>query len=123
MADQQKSPTRSYQLIGDIVLVRHIGKNIESTLLHIPESVRSKSGGILAEVVDWGFVPHQRRKIGKHKNKKVFICDELNYHWKETGNRFMKVIVPQHLGTRKLFPKYPDLILYDGEDVLAIVDD
>lgn len=113
--------SKGYNLLGDVVLVQHLQKNIQSSVLHIPETVRSKAGGIVAQVIDYGFVPHERRKHGKHKNKKFFVGDVLASYEHESGDLPL-VVVPEHFGTRGLFPEYPEFILYDGEDVLAIVE-
>lgn len=108
------------RLIGDVVLVQHIEKSIESDTLIIPDNISQKAGAVIARVIEWGIVPFERRNIGRNKDKKFFVCDELEFR---TFREYIKVIVPTHLGTRNLFKDYPDYILYDGEDILAIIEE
>lgn len=106
-------PPTNIQMKGDTVLVRHLSKSIKSSTIIIPDTVRTRPELVEAEVIAFGNVPMQRRKNPKHKDKKYFVCDDL-----KVGDT---VLVPEHLGTRGAFPTYPSFIIYDGEDVTAIV--
>lgn len=87
------------RFLGDVVIVEHIGKNIESSILYIPDDAKSKAGGIRARVIAIG--------------EKFPFRDELSI-----GD---VVIVPEQLGSRGRVPEIPQAIVYDGEDVLAKV--
>ncbi len=94
--------------LGDIIIVEHIGKNISSKLILIPNDYRNKCGGILAKVLDVGFVHPQRRN-----KKKFYLQDEL-----KKGDI---VIVTEQFGTRNNVLDNPNAIIYASEDVHAIV--
>ena len=96
------------KVLGDVVIVEHIGCNVKSSILFIPDDVRSKAGGIEARVLAIGHVSPERRK-----KKHYYPQDEL-----KVGD---VVVVVEQLGTRKAIPDNPNAIVYDSEDVLAIV--
>lgn len=99
------------KILGDIVIVEHIKDNWDSRLIWIPNAVKNRFGGICAKVIALGFVPPHRRK-----KKKYYPQDEL-----KVGD---VVVVPEHFGTRGRACKIlnnENAIIYDGEDVLAIV--
>lgn len=86
------------RFIGDVLVVEHIGKNIESKIIHIPDDVRNELKPIKAIVVGIG--------------EKFKYKDDV---W--TGDI---VLVPEHLGSRNRIPDNPKAIVYDGDDVLAV---
>lgn len=92
--------------LGDIVVVEHIGKNVESKLIFIPDDTKSKAGGIRAKVVAVGKVSPERRKKGRFYPQDYLTVGDT-------------VIVPEHLGSRNRVPNNPLAIIYDGEDVVA----
>ena len=96
--------------LGDIVIVEHIGKNITSNVIAIPDDVRSKCGGIMARVVALGHVPPHRRKKKHH-----YPQDEL-----KVGD---VVVVTEQFGTRGRIKDNPNAIIYDSEDVHAIISE
>jgi len=94
--------------LGDVIIVEHIGKNIQSKILFIPDDIRSKAGGILAKVIAIGYVPKQRRK-----KKHYYPQDEI-----AIGDT---VIVPEQLGSRNRIKWNEKAIVYDSEDVVAVI--
>lgn len=92
------------KLLGDTILVEHISVPTTSNLIEIPETAQHSihTTNVQAKVIGVGT-----------KCRHDLIHGDV-------------VLVPYHLGTRLDIIKYPrasgnSLIIYDGEDVLAII--
>lgn len=108
-----------YKFLGDIIVVEHIGSNIKSDVLMLPETLRNDLKPIEARVIGIGKLIKPRKDYLKDRKRrgctnKVFACDYLN-----VGDT---VLVYEHLGTRNRIVDNPKAIIYDSEDVLALID-
>lgn len=105
--------------LGDIIVVKHIGKNVKSNLLHIPETVRSKSGAIEAEVLHIGKLPSDLSSIFKRRKRRMVEKAHIKYLPHSDLQVGDKVLVIEQVGTRNRIPNEPDAIIMDSEDVIA----
>lgn len=87
------------KFLGKIIVVEH-KKQLVSDTIAIPDTVRTISGPIEGVVVGIG-------------NKSEHINDI------SIGDT---VLVPVQLGSRSRVPTMPDAIVYDDEDVIAIIN-
>ena len=92
-----KHSTGINRLLKDVIGVKHISKPITSSILHVPETVSQNSIANVEAVV-------------------VLIGEKFRF--KDDVKIGSIVLVPNHFGTRM----ENDLIIYDGEDILAIVE-
>jgi len=94
--------------LGDIIIVEHIGKNFDTKRILVPDDINSKCGGILARVIEIGYIPLHRRK-----KKRYYPQDELKIN--------DIVIVTEQFGSRNRIKTNSNAIIYDSEDVHARV--
>lgn len=109
----------NYKFLGDIIVVEHLGSNVVSNTLIIPEEHRKDLKPIEAKVLAIGKLVKPRKDYLKIRRKrgcdnKVFACDYL-----KEGDT---VLVYEHLGTRGRVPFNDKAIIYDSEDVIALIE-
>lgn len=110
----------NYQFFGDIVIVEQETTNVKSSILEIPEIHRKEMKAIKAKVIAIGKLIKPRKNYLRDRKKRqctntTFGCDYL-----KVGDI---ILVPEELGTRGSVPFNDKAIIYDTEDVLALVED
>lgn len=108
------------KFLGDIIVVEHLEKNIQSSTLIIPETTRDWVAPVKARVLAIGKLVKPRKEYLKDRKKrfcanKTFACDYISI-----GDI---VLVPIELGTRGRISGNDDAIIYDSEDILGIVEE
>lgn len=107
------------KFLGDIIIVRHIGKNVKSSVLIIPNSVTSKAGAIEAEVLDIGKLPDDLSSIIKRRKARGVEKANLRYFPHNELQRGDRVLVIEQVGTRNAIKDNSEAIILDSEDVIA----
>jgi co-chaperonin GroES (HSP10) len=108
------------KFLGDIIVVEHLEKNIQSSTLIIPETTRDWVAPVKAKVLAIGKLVKPRKDYLRDRKKrgctnKTFACDYISI-----GDI---VLVPVELGTRGRISGNDDAIIMDSEDIIALVED
>lgn len=114
------SELSNLKFLGDIIVVEHLEKNIQSSTLIIPETTRDWVAPVKAKVLAIGKLVKPRKEYLKDRKKrrcanKTFACDYISI-----GDI---VLVPIELGTRGRISGNDNAIIYDSEDILGIVEE
>lgn len=105
---------------GDIIVVEPLEKNIQSSILIIPDIVRDKMTTIRAKVIGIGELTSHIKKLAVKKRQVLNDTKRRDTYFPQDDLQIGDVVfVKEELGTRSRIPGHPTARIYDSEDVLA----